>query len=251
MFRALLFEVLMIIALIIFIILVPGSSKLKTIEERSLMQEHRGHLADNSPVSGNNGTDGENQESASNENMLVSISRAKGGYTAFENGTFVTPAPLPVVDNDVTNDNDSDDSDSGNNGSEGSDASGDTTDNNASDSSDDNNNSNTDNNNDNNGGSDNSNGSNDNSASDFQWTLKDPETAKDTGKRATTTAPLKLRSTPTIQTEDNVIDSLGEGKELVVTDASVISTDPKVTNWVEVYYKGKIGYVSAKYVTIN
>lgn len=252
-------EAVTIVVLIILICIVPNNSPAK-LEDASLKTEHVGHLnqiqsknpsGTDASITGTAGDDDPSTEDTT-EKTLVSITRAKGGLAAYENGTFVEPS----VDNGTQEDNGGDTSDDGNgtDGEQGDDGNTD----NGSDGDD----GNTDNNDDNGGDNDNNgDGNNDNTdddgssedegGSDFEWTMKDPEKAIDTGKRATTTAPIKIRSTPTIQTEDNVIDTLDEGEVLVVTDASVTSTDPKVTNWVEVYYKGKIGYISAKYVSVE
>lgn len=240
-------EAVIIIILVILICIVPNNSTAK-LEDASLKTEHVGHLnqiqaADSSGANAPTGTPGSDPSNEdTTEKTQVSISRAKGGLAAYENGTFVEPEP--TADTPDGADSDGNDNDGGSQG-DGNDADTDKNDNN--DDTDDGNSGSSDDGN----GSDGSDDKEDNSGSDFEWPMKDPEKAIDSGKRATTTAPIKIRSTPTIQTEDNVIDTLDEGEVLVVTEASVTSTDPKVANWVEVYYKGKIGYISAKYVSIE
>ena len=241
-------EGIIIVLLIVIICVIPNNS-LSELEESSLKTEHVGHM---NLASGNeSGTSGNQNQNVSNpgetedatEKTLVSISRPKGGFSAYENGTFVEPEPETVVDvpddgnsgneDDGTGTDDADGTDgsSGDSSDSSEDGSGQTGDTGETDSEED---------------------KEDNSSSgDFDWPMKDPTTAIDTGKRATTTAPIKLRTTPTIQTEDNVITTLSEGEVLVVTDAAVSSTDPDVPNWVEVYYKGQIGYISAKYVSVE
>ena len=224
-------EAIIIIILLLLIVFLPTNSHDK-YEKSSASKEHSAGL-----LSGNHQVvvpdTPENQDPGnddSTEKILVSVSRPKGGLSAYEDGSFVEPPPEEIVDdedsegkNDSDDGNDSDDSDD--------------SDDNSDDNSDDSNDADED----------------DNKVSygDFEWTLKDPTKAIDSGLRATTTAPIKLRKTPTIQTEENVITTLTEGEELIVTEKEISSPDPDVPKWVEVYYKGEIGYISAKYVTIS
>lgn len=236
-------EIIVIILLIIIICVVPSGSSVSEFEESSLMTEHVGRVnlsqGENLPVSGNQGTTGDSDSTPDDgvEKTLVSISRPKGGFAAYENGTFVEPEPeteieLPDDGDDTSGDGNSEGDDSGD--GTGNDSDGDGT---------------------GESGEDNDTGEDDSdeqgNSGDFDWDMKDPTTAIDSGKRATTTAPIKIRSTPTIQTEDNVMDTLSEGEVLIVTDAEVSSSDPDVPKWVEVYYEGQIGYISAKYVSVE
>ncbi len=219
-------EAVIIFILLLLIVILPANS-LDRYEKKSSSKEHSaGVLSGNQQVVVPGTPD--NQEPGnddSTEKILVSVSRPKGGLSAYEDGSFVEPPPEEVVDDEDSNDeNDSDDNDSDDeNDSEDSDSED----------------------------SDDSEDDNKISYGDFEWTLKDPTKAIDSGLRATTTAPIKLRKTPTIQTEENVITTLTEGEELIVTEKEISSPDPDVPKWVEVYYKGEIGYISAKYVTIT
>lgn len=229
-------EAFVIIILLLLIIFIPTNT-LNKYEKSSASREHSaGVLSGNQQSTVPVTPDNQEQVGDSSEKILVSVSRPKGGLAAYEDGSFVEPPPETVIDDDETEDgtdgeSDSDDETSDDDGSDGEeDDSGDEDD-----------------------GTDDTDDEDDNKVSygDFEWTLKDPTKAIDSGLRATTTAPIKLRKTPTIQTEENVITTLNEGDELIVTEKEISSPDPDVPNWVEVYYKGEIGYISAKYVTIS
>lgn len=221
-------EVVIIVLLLLLIIFIP-TNVLKKYESGSALREHSAGITSQiqqitvpvTPENQGQGDDG-------SEKILVSVSRAKGGLAAYEDGSFVEPPPETVVDDEPTvsegNPKEDEPFDEGDDLLDKNDDSADNSDDEE---------------------------NNKVSYGDFEWTLKDPTKAIDSGLRATTTAPIKLRKTPTIQTEDNVITTLSEGEELVVTEQEINSSDPDVPKWVEVYYKGEIGYISAKYVTVG
>ncbi|MBQ8281169.1 MAG: SH3 domain-containing protein [Lachnospiraceae bacterium] len=239
-------EIVVIVLLIVIICVVPSGGSVSELEESSLKTEHVGRVnlsqSGNSSVTGNQDITGglENSPDDGIEKTLVSISRPKGGFAAYENGTFVEPEPeteveLPDDGDDTSGDSDSEGAGIGDGtGNDSDDGTGEDGEPDVDDT-----------------GDDSEDDSEDNNSGDFDWDMKDPTKAIDSGKRATTTAPIKIRSTPTIQTEDNVMDTLSEGEVLIVTDAEVSSPDPDVPNWVEVYYEGQIGYISAKYVSVE
>lgn len=225
-------EAILIIALIVLICVIPSNHRVD-YEETSVAYEHFGRKAALENMQASSADKQEDNKDLSDEDdsstkTIVAISRPKGGYAAYEDGSFVEPEP--------DTENDSDDKTGNEDG-------GSTEDDNIDNEGDDLNSGVSDDEDDTGGGSE--------DGGDFNWDLKDPTKAIDSGKRATLTAPLKLRSTPTISTESNVIDMLSEGDVLVVTEVSVSSTDPDVPLWVEVYYKGQIGYLSAKYCRVE
>ncbi len=158
---------------------------------------------------------------------VIAASRAVGGYTAYVNGTFTEPTPFPTEEASSSDDSDNTDNDTDNeSGSDGSDADA------SSDNQDDNDDALT-----------------SESGDDVTWTKIEADS--DEAKTATLLGTLYFRTTPSKQTEDNIITKLDEGLKVNVVTELVESTDPDVKNWMEVEYNGQTGYVVKKYTEIN
>jgi hypothetical protein len=158
---------------------------------------------------------------------VIAASRAVGGYTAYVNGTFTEPTPFPTEEASSSDDSDNTDNDTDNeSGSDGSDADA------SSDNQDDTDNALT-----------------SESGDDVTWTKIEADS--DEAKTATLLGTLYFRTTPSKQTEDNIITKLDEGLKVNVVTELVESTDPDVKNWMEVEYNGQTGYIVKKYTEIN
>jgi hypothetical protein len=166
---------------------------------------------------------------------VIAASRAVGGYTAYVNGTFTEPTPFPTEEVDAPDDNDDTDIDIKNDDTDldtDDDSDNDDSEGNSSDSQD-----------------DSDDGKTSEQGDDVTWTKI--ESDSDEAKTATLLGTLYFRTTPSKQTEDNIITKLDEGLKVNVVTELVESTDPDVKNWMEVEYNGQTGYVVKKYTEIN
>lgn len=84
-------ELIVVAVIILLIIILPSGSKTEEFNSNSLLNEHG---ASTLPMVESNSNNPSANEPVSES--LVSISRPKGGYTAFIGGTFIEPAATPT-----------------------------------------------------------------------------------------------------------------------------------------------------------